>query len=261
MVSDAENEHELHGQADKNVMSSERKQESAERHWKVMGMTFDCEAAAFVWYNSYAKDHGFSIRKDEVRRGKGPSGEIRWRKYVCSREGKRCDKWLNMVGRCRRHRPESRCKCKAHLVMKRDLDRGVWIVKSFDDNHNHVLARPDKVPFLRSHRKIKPYQRAEILSLGAAGLRKHMIYEHFLGRSPSFANVGFVRRDLYNLCCTEKKKLIAKGDAATTVGIMRSRQKKDPGFFFDYDLDDEGRLKSMFWCESQSRQDYQDFGD
>ena len=92
-------------------------------------------------------------------------------------------------------------------------------------------------------------------------MRKHMIYKHFLGRSPSYADVGFVRRDLYNLCCTEKRKLIAKGDAATAVGIMRARQKNDPGFFFDYDLDDEEHLKSMFWCDSQSRRDYQDFGD
>jgi hypothetical protein len=42
---------------------------------------------------------------------------------------------------------------------------------------------------------------------------------------------------------------------------MAARKKNDLEFFFDYDVDDEGRLKCMFWCDSQSRQDYQDFGD
>nr|XP_051211224.1 protein FAR1-RELATED SEQUENCE 3-like [Lolium perenne] len=72
---------------------------------------------------------------------------------------------------------------------------------------------------------------------------------------------GYVRRDLYNLCSKEKRKLLAKDDAATTIGIMLSRKEKDPSFYFDYDLDKEGRLKRMFWCDSQSVQDYEDYGD
>ena len=50
---------------------------------------------------------------------------------------------------------------------------------------------------------------------------------------------------MYNLCCREKRKLLAKGDADTAIGIMRSRKEKDPDFFFEYVMDKEGRLKSM----------------
>ena len=50
-------------------------------------------------------------------------------------------------------------------------------------------------------------------------------------------------------------KLIAKGDANTAIGIMRSRKEMDPDFFFEYVLDKEGRLKSMFWCDAQSRRE------
>jgi zinc finger SWIM domain-containing protein 3 len=42
---------------------------------------------------------------------------------------------------------------------------------------------------------------------------------------------------------------------------MESRQKADPEFFYDFQLDGEGHLKTMFWCDSQSRMDYQSFGD
>jgi hypothetical protein len=33
-------------------------------------MTFPCEDAAFIFYSSYAKDNGFSIRLDKVRYSK-----------------------------------------------------------------------------------------------------------------------------------------------------------------------------------------------
>ncbi|KAK1643049.1 hypothetical protein QYE76_060885 [Lolium multiflorum] len=104
-------------------------------------------------------------------------------------------------------------------------------------------------------------KKAEILAMGAAGIRKHTIMDSMISRSGWYGGVGYVRRDLYNLCGKEKRKLLAKGDAATTIGIMLSRKEKDPSFYFDYDLDEEGRPKRMFWCDSQSVQDYEDYGD
>ena len=85
--------------------------------------------------------------------------------------------------------------------------------------------------------------------------------DNFISRHCSYDKCRLIRRDVYNLCCREKMKLIAKGDAETAVGIIRSRQAKDPDFFFEYELDKEGRLKCMFWCDAQSRRDYQDYGD
>ena len=40
---------------------------------------------------------------------------------------------------------------------------------------------------------------------------------------------------------------------------MASRKQRDPSFFFEYRLDKEGHLNRMFWCDSQSRHDYEDF--
>jgi hypothetical protein len=49
------------------------KQEGVDRQWNVMDMSFVFEEAAFDFYNKYARDCGFSIRKDNVKRGKGIS--------------------------------------------------------------------------------------------------------------------------------------------------------------------------------------------
>ncbi|XP_020146492.1 protein FAR1-RELATED SEQUENCE 4-like [Aegilops tauschii subsp. strangulata] len=200
-----------------------------ETHWKVMDMTFRSQGDAYIFNKNHAREHGFGIKKQKVKRG--AAGMIRYRRFLCSRAGRRQSKFITMEGRKRRLRPETRCDCGAHMVVKLDRERGVWFVASFVDDHNHAMARPDKVCFLWSHGRIGDGKRAEILAMEAAGIRKHIIMENFISRYGSYDKCGLIRRDIYNLCCREKMKLIAKGDAETAVGIMRSRKEKDPEFF------------------------------
>ncbi|KAK1643036.1 hypothetical protein QYE76_060841 [Lolium multiflorum] len=228
-------------------------------YWMIKEMTFISEAAAYSFYNRYAFDYGFSVRLDQVKRF--DDGVIRLRRFVCSRQGRRPKNQLTTEGRVYRHRPESRCGCKARLVVKFDGRTGFWVVEDFRDKHNHDPAEPCQTPFLRSHRTINDAQRSEILSMGSMGIRKHLIMRKFIAGSGSFAGVGFTRKDLYNMCSRERRRLLFDGDATTAIRIMSKRKKRDPEFFFEYDVDEKGRLKHMFWCDSQSRRDYQDYGD
>ena len=82
-----------------------------------------------------------------------------------------------------------------------------------------MLAGSDEVPFLWSHRKIKEYQKHEIMSMGAAGIRIHDMMDCFISKHVWYGGVGFTRREIYNLCTKEKRKLLSKGDAATAIGI------------------------------------------
>ena len=156
--------------AEKSSNGTEYPDDERELYCKIMEMTFVSEAAAFFFYNRYAKDHGFGIRKHQVKRF--DDGEIRLRRFVCFKQGRRAKNKLTKEGRKYRNRPESRCSCKARMVVMFDGKTSLWIVQSFNDKHNHVLARPDEVPFLWSHRKINDSQRAEILSLSNMGVRK-----------------------------------------------------------------------------------------
>jgi hypothetical protein len=180
-----------------------------ETHWKVMAMTFRSQGDAYIFYNNHAKEHGFRIRKQKVKRG--ASGMIRYRRFLCSRAGRRQSKFITMEGRKRRLRPETRCDCGAHMVVKLDRERGVWFVASFVDDHNHAMARPDEVCFLWSHRRIGDGKRAEILAMEAAGIRKHIIMDNFISRYGSYDKCGLIRRDIYNLCCREKNEAHCKG--------------------------------------------------
>jgi hypothetical protein len=94
VISGTHDAHKYDEQVDMDVASSEDKKV----HWNILDMTFECEQAAFVWYNSYARERGFSIRKDLLKQGKGPNGEIQLRRYVCSRQEKHLEKLLTEEG-------------------------------------------------------------------------------------------------------------------------------------------------------------------
>ncbi|XP_048574232.1 protein FAR1-RELATED SEQUENCE 5-like [Triticum urartu] len=238
----------------------EYQQESLDMHWKVMRKTFRSLGEAYIFYNQYAYERGFSVRKDSLKYSKGRERTKRLRKYLCARAGKRQAKLCTIEGRTRRLRGDTRCFCEAHITLKLDKERNVWHVSSFSDDHHHILARPDEVTFLRSHNQIKEYEKVEILTMACAGIRKHMIYDNVVSRHGSYAKAGFGRKKLYNMFYRKKMKLLAQGDVDTAIGIMMTRRERDPDFF-EHTVDDEGRLKNLFWCDSQSRRDYVDYGD
>ena len=119
----------------------------------------------------------------------------------------------------------------------------------------------NEVPFLWSHRKMKDFQKTEIMAMEGVGIRKHVIMDVLQCRYGGYGKVGIIRKDAYNFSSRYKRSRIADGDAMAVLGLMQSRQKDDPDFYYDYQMDSDGHLKTMFWCDSQSRMDYQSFGD
>ncbi|XP_037409313.1 uncharacterized protein LOC119271684 [Triticum dicoccoides] len=128
----------------KNMQDTASADDKRDMFMQIMEMTFTSHDAAYDFYNSYARDNGFNIRKNKVRYSKTESRHMRYRRFVCSRQGKRDSKLLNEEGHSRRLRAETRCFCEAHLTVKLDQKRGVWYVQSFEDKHSHMLAGPDE---------------------------------------------------------------------------------------------------------------------
>lgn len=100
-------------EAEMDIEEAQYQQQKLETHWKVMAMSFWPQGDAYIFYNKHAKEHGFSIRREKMKRGKGALGIIWFRRFVCSRAGRRQRKIITMEGRTRRLRPETRCECGA----------------------------------------------------------------------------------------------------------------------------------------------------
>lgn len=80
---------------------------------EIRGLEFDSENAAWEFYCSYARCHGFSVRKDDVYRDS--KNNIVMRQLVCSRQGLRNKKHLLRNDRRREAKPITRTNCQARL--------------------------------------------------------------------------------------------------------------------------------------------------
>ncbi|KAL6840916.1 hypothetical protein ACP4OV_029176 [Aristida adscensionis] len=232
--------------------------EALAEYEQIVNTTFSSEEEGFGFYKSYAMKKGFSVRKCYIERDKD-TNEIRLRKYVCSRQGFREEKHMNRAIKERNPRNITRCGCGAKMVIAVIKETGRWYVKDFIDEHDHPLAAADVSCFLRSHRGLSDAQKADIIEMEIAGIRKHQIMDILEMQSGGYDKVG--TRDIYNFCYQHKQETIVTGDAETVISHLKARQERDPDLFFKYLVDEKGHLKGLLWCDAQSRLDYDAFGD
>ncbi|KAL9453995.1 hypothetical protein AB3S75_009573 [Citrus x aurantiifolia] len=100
-----------------------------------LGMEFESEEAAKVFYDAYATRMGFIMRVDAFRRSMR-DGKVVWRRLVCNKEGFR--KLRPRRSENRKPRAVTREGCKAMIVVKKEKT-GKWVVTRFVKEHNHPL--------------------------------------------------------------------------------------------------------------------------
>lgn len=82
--------------------------EDQEHYAMMKGMRFKSEEDGFIFYNRYAKEKGFSVRKNNARRD-AMSKDVIQRQYTCSREGHRRD--IYMENSCKSREPRALTRC------------------------------------------------------------------------------------------------------------------------------------------------------
>jgi hypothetical protein len=80
----------------------------------VVSHTCGREQEFYKFYNCYAKEKDFNIRKSNMTHKPG-SNEVIWRRYCCSHEGYRRSVWFERDQTQREPRAFTRCGCTAKL--------------------------------------------------------------------------------------------------------------------------------------------------
>lgn len=101
-----------------------------------VGMEFESEEAAKVFYDAYATNMGFIMRVDAFRRSLR-DGKVICRRLVCNKEGFR--RVRPRRSESRKPRAITREGCKAMIMVKREKT-GKWVVSRFVKEHNHPLV-------------------------------------------------------------------------------------------------------------------------
>ncbi|KAI9073760.1 hypothetical protein K1719_044257 [Acacia pycnantha] len=200
-------------------------------------MEFESHEAAYAFYKEYAKSVGFGTAKLSSRRSRA-SKEFIDAKFSCIRYGNKqqSDDAINP-------RPSPKIGCKASMHVKRKPE-GKWYVYSFVKEHNHELL-PAQAHFFRSHRSSDPVG-------NDVRMRRRKNLTAVSKLFNAYQNVDFLENFLRNLNDKGRSLVLETGQAQLLLELFMHMQEENPKFFYAVDLNEEHRLRNVFWVDAKA---------
>ncbi|XWS40470.1 hypothetical protein CRYUN_Cryun18bG0142700 [Craigia yunnanensis] len=238
------------------------------------GMEFESKEEAFSFYKEYAKSVGFTIIIKASRRSR-ISGKFIDAKFVCTRYGNDRESGgvetpepvpsadiattiLVKKKRGRVNRSWSKTDCKAGMHVKRRQD-GRWIVRSFIKEHNHDIF-PDQAYYSRGHRNLA-LGNSNVHTLHAIPGRTKKMYVSMSKQSGGHKKLENHRGGDTNRLRGCQILGLEEGDVKVLLDHFLYMQDENPNFFYAMDLNEEQRLRNVFWVDAKGRLDYGYFND
>lgn len=221
-----------------------------------IGMEFDYEDQVFEFYNNYARQVGFSIRKSSFH--KDASGKLLDRVFCCSSQGKRLVDKRDDDVIC--HRRETRFECKAMIKVSARNGEKLQVVK-FVSKHTHSVVSPRKRIFLRSQRKVNDAQAVEVEMAEESGIAPKQGIGFMARRVGGLHNLGFIPDDYKNYLRTRRTEEMRVGDTGGILEYLQHMQCDDPNFSYFIQVDVDDLITNIFWADGLMKLDYAAFGD
>ncbi|XP_062171073.1 protein FAR1-RELATED SEQUENCE 5-like [Alnus glutinosa] len=216
-------------------------------------MTFSSLDEVCSYYRKYAKQAGFGIAQRSSRKKKGRKG---YAMLICTRGGAERPKTSD----CSKPIPISnKTGCGARICANL-CDDGTWFLSKVELMHNHSLS-PGKARFFRSNKKISDVAKRRLELNDRAGIRFCKNFNSLVVESGGFENLSFGERDCRNYINKARELNLGKGGAQALCDYFRRMQKQNSGFYYVIDVDDDCRLRNVFWADARSRAAYDFFGD
>ncbi|XP_052172312.1 protein FAR1-RELATED SEQUENCE 5-like [Diospyros lotus] len=218
-----------------------------------VGMKFKDANEIFEFYKKYAYNVGFPVRKRTSR--KGEDGVVKYVTFSCCREGQRSrSKSTNSMPQ-----PTIQIGCKARLTASVD-GIGTWRINTIHLEHNHNTS-PSKSRLFRCNRQLSAHVKRQLEVNDMAGIPLHKSYNSAVVEAGGYENMTCIERDCRNYVEKVRRLRLGEGDAAAIQSYFSKMQAICPGFFFSIDLDEESRLRNVFWADNRCREAYKEFGD
>ncbi|XP_057953744.1 protein FAR1-RELATED SEQUENCE 3 isoform X2 [Malania oleifera] len=223
-----------------------------------VGMEFESEDAAKIFYDEYARRIGFSTKVSQNSRPR-PDGTVTAREFACAREA------------LKRRNADS---CDAMLKIE-SMGQSKWVVTKFVREHSHSTMSPTKVHYLRPRRHFagaaknmaETYQGVGIVPSGVMyvsmdGNRVSVDTNRGARNvSPVDSNRSVKNIGSVNYAARPNRKRTLGRDAQNLLDYFKKMQGENPGFFYAIQLDDDNRMANVFWADARSRTAYGHFGD
>ncbi|XP_026385003.1 protein FAR-RED IMPAIRED RESPONSE 1-like [Papaver somniferum] len=218
-----------------------------------LGMGFESIDDAWEFYKTFGKVTGFPVVKStSVKNG---AGYIRSYKFTCARAGKCSSVSENPL------RPQAtiKCGCQAKLVLQLDCLVG-YVISQLNLDHNHEL-KPENARHFRCNRFINSRVKNQIDLLDQSGVRLCKSYDVCVNEAGGHENMTCSQKDCRNLIDKLRNSRLGEGDAVAILTYFAKMSSQGLGFYSSVDVDDTGRLRTVFWADGRSREEYKEFGE
>ncbi|PKU70353.1 protein FAR1-RELATED SEQUENCE 6 isoform X1 [Dendrobium catenatum] len=195
-----------------------------------IGMAFRTYEEASNFYKQYALRVGFGVAVKKSSFSK--SGVCRRLILGCSKGGR------GRADACYLARQTAKTNCEAMIAVKLWGD-GLLHVVDAKLEHNHPVS-PSTAQFLRCYQKM-----AHTMNIVQQGGHR---------------NSHVVDKDCVSMTEIGRLKL-GEGDDEAIHQFFARMQNKNPKFFYSVDLDQNGRMRNLFWADARSRAANRYFGD
>ncbi|KAF5464364.1 hypothetical protein F2P56_014444 [Juglans regia] len=215
-------------------------------------MEFNSLEDLINYYKQYGRKCGFGVMTKRTE--KGDDETVRYVTLACAHGGKARNRTLNVAN----PRPTGKTECKAKINALKS--EGKFQLTTVHNIHNHDL-NPKKSCFFRCNRKVSDAVKKVLDTNDMAGIRMNKSFGSLVVGAGGFENLPFLEKNYHNYIDKARHLRLGAGGAGALQQYFSQMQYKNLGFFALMDLDDEGRLKNVYWADPRSRAAYQYFGD
>lgn len=213
-------------------------------------MTFKTLEEGISFYEKYAKECGFTMRRDRENFKKGV---LKYKLCVCNKQGE------SQTKGSKRRRLISRMGCKANVKFRR-IDNGEFEIYDFGEAHNHVMVTPETMSHLKAARDLNLVHKKMIMDNSRLNQGPVKTFRMFKEYVKGYRNVGASLEDFKNFS-RDVKRYIKEYDAQMLIEIFMEKKAMCPSFYFDFDVDEDKNLNKLFWADPIGIKNYALFGD
>ncbi|XP_059431570.1 protein FAR1-RELATED SEQUENCE 5-like [Corylus avellana] len=151
--------------------------------------------------------------------------------------------------------------CKAMICAKL-WDDGTWYLSKVVLEHNHHVS-PRKARFLRCFKNINDIAKIRLDLNDRSGMRLNKNLTHWFLKwgGKGVENVPFGEKDCRDFIAKAREFRLGKGGGQAFYDYFRRMQDMNDDFYYVMDMDDDARLRNVFWADARSRATYEFFGD
>ncbi|XP_039146804.1 protein FAR1-RELATED SEQUENCE 8-like [Dioscorea cayenensis subsp. rotundata] len=216
-------------------------------------MVLNSEEEVYNFYIEYARQEGFGITTKSKRLD--DDGKLKYYTLACVKSRKRISTTKNYFNP--RLSTKTNCQAKINVIFGND---GCFTISSVILEHNHTLSL-HKSRFQKCNKKIDAHVRRRLEVNDQAGITLSKNFHSLAIEGGGYENLTYIEKDCWNYIAKARQFRLGVGDAEALANYFLRMQQRNSNFFHLIDMDEEGRLRTVFWADARSRSAYEAFGD